>query len=67
MDNRERHDFNWTTDSRQYHKLYIKDLEQSESRCWFCGKWTGCNGGRWMYFDSRNWKRYRKYQCKDRN
>lgn len=67
MGNRERHDLNWTTNNKQFHKLYILELEQSTSKCWFCGPHSGCNSSRGGWGTQRGWKEYRKYQCKDRN
>jgi hypothetical protein len=67
MKNATREDFEWTDNSPLYNKAYkLHRAQEGAISCPICG-WHKWENSKWHSQDRRCWKKYRKYQCKDRN
>ncbi len=66
MRNYTQEDFEWTTDSHQFMKIYRLTITRENGLCTKCHPHKGCNAYN-KFHRKRSWKEYRKYQCKDMN
>jgi hypothetical protein len=63
MNNRSKHDFRHTTNSRVYNRLLKRERElKGEIHCGWCAYHKSDNA---RHTDLRNWKRYRAHQYRE--